>query len=329
MPRFFLKVSGLIFVTEQRSFVDRLWLSLLRCKVSIEGGVNMKTWVLGLATVFFGIGAQAQIASEYLFQAPQGQSYVEVKLNENSLRYRGVGGSPIPIQLRNYSVNYEWGMTEQIAIYGSVLYSSSVFEGFHSGFGPLQLGTKFAQEIGPGLFFSKLNIAANVIEGKLDCNGSGKCNVSDSSISADIQLAYRWSLTNAFTGFSLNYGIFSTDMEAEGGSSNDKKGYLTLSAFYERAINENLWGLALSYISQGGFMGTSDAYPYSGNNIIVDSETFIFDVYALSAYLRAALGEKTHLITEVEYSRVLNQRDSFITSNSQNVAFNLTFRRMF
>ncbi|MCO5113657.1 MAG: hypothetical protein M9899_05735, partial [Bdellovibrionaceae bacterium] len=287
----------------------------------------MKIWAMSLITLFYGIGVQAQVSSEYLLQAEKGQSFVEFTLNDNASKYRDkVMAGPIPISLRNYSVNYEWGMLEKISIYGNLLYSTSTIEADHSGLGPVQLGAKFSQDIGSGLFFGKLNVAANVIEGKLDCNASGKCNVSDSSFSADIQLAYQWSLTNAFTGFAVNYGLFSTDGKNAGGSF-DKAGYLTVSAFYERALNDNLWGLVLTYIDKGGLLGLSPAYPYSGNNVHIDRE--VMDAYAVSAYLKTVLSEKTHFITEVEYSRVLNERDSFASSKSQNMAFNLTVRRMF
>lgn len=267
----------------------------------------------------------ANAVPEFLFQASKGQSTAGITFNENAPRVRTQTNSIIPLSSRNYFINYEYGIANSISIYSNLTYSDTTVEGYHSGIGPLEFGGKFSSEVGPGSIYSKVNIAANVLDGKLKCSTSNGCNASDGSVSVDLELAYQWSLNNAFTGISLKHGVSSTDIKVDSGHKIEKKAHLTISAFYERALRDNLWGLAISYLDNGGLLGSSPTFPLKYKSFYI--EDFKVDAYAVAGYLRTSLTDSSHFITNVEYSRVIN--NDTLGGKTQNVAFNLTFRQLF
>lgn len=287
--------------------------------------------MLQLISVFFisvmWVNYSKASNSEFLFQADQKQSYVSVDFNNSANYLRSNSGMPYSVESKMLYVNYEYGFSKNLSAYGNISYHDYTAEGFIRGIGPLVAGGKYNREIGSGTLFMDLNLFLNILEGKRSC-GTDTCSLSNSMISSRLKLGYQWRLDNAFTGFLVSHGVFSTKQKSDNGSSEKMKPYLTLSAFYERFIGENLWGLALSYISKGGLLGTTEYFPLVSNSFLPNYFEGI-DSLALKAYLRTSLTENHHLITAVEYSKIINDKESGITNKSNVFNFNFTYRFLF
>lgn len=286
----------------------------------------MKAILFFILAMVLGGKAMAQ-RGEFLYQAGEKQGVLDLDLSLNESNAVTKSDDPIPLKSQFLRLNYEYGFFKNFTAFGGLTYSKSIVEGELEGLGPLRLGAKYLLPMGPGSLFGKLNVDAYVLDGKQSCGGSG-CNASDGSIGTSLQLAYQWALNNAFTGVSIEHGLFSSDYKTEDGDSTDKKGFLTLKLFYEREIKDNMWGLVLSYINGGGLAGTNGMFPYVGSGFILDTSSSIeTNAWALEGYLRTSLTESFQMVTSLEYSRVLD--DKVIGSKSDHLIFGLTFRRLF
>lgn len=289
----------------------------------------MKTFFYIFCSLFLGSQFAFAQSSEFLFQAPEKQHVLTLNFNTTAANIEDVGMSGVDY----LALEYEYGISDKLSTYVSLSYIDTVLVMPQYGMGPTQFGVKYlAPDIGPGSLYGRLNVSAALIDGSEISCGSTHCNVNDGSIAVDFDLAYQWNLKDAYTGFLLNYGLFSTDAKYHNDDDQEKKGFLTISAFYERNITEtNLWGTSLSYINKGGLSGGAYLPPIIMGPFINYSELGAepdFDSLRLRGYLKTKVSETFDSIIELGLTRLIDGDDA-IGEKTRFVNLNFALRKKF
>lgn len=264
-------------------------------------------------------------SSEFLFQPSAGTQYLSLNYFGASPNVKDHTDDKLDIKSSEVSATYEYGLSDAIAFYGGLTYLNVSTEGDFKGLGPLRLGAKYSRDLGPGMFFTKLHVAAQILDGKIDCDMS-PCNASDGSIGTSLQVAYQWALQQAYWGLSLKQGLFSTDAKIKNGFSYDKVPATTLSFFYERTFAErHLYGFDLSYRINDGIMGSANSFFISGDQFTI--EEFEVDAVTLRAYFNAAVMENLTLLGSLEFAKITS--DDLVSDKSTSLAYGLSARMTF
>ncbi len=289
----------------------------------------MKALVFGLCSIFMLSQIAYGQSSEFLFQAEEKQHTLTLSLNTTSIK---IGNAPGMGQADYAILDYEYGFSQNFSTYLSLSYvDATLFQSMY-GMGPTQFGVKYLlPDLGPGALYGRVNVSVAMIDGsEIGCGGT-HCNVNDGSVGVDLNLAYQWSLKNAYTGLSLRYGLFSTDGKVQGGSDYEKDGFLTITAFYERHITEtNLWGTSIGYVGKGGFAGGAYMPPIVMGSFVTDDILSELDVSSLAfrGYLKTKVSEAFESIIDVGLTKVIDGND-IISTKTRFLNFNFALRKRF
>lgn len=251
--------------------------------------------------------------TEFLYQAISGQKYIQGNLNYLTSTQDGDPSGELKISDLNITGAYEQGLSDELAVYGSLGYGQGEIEGpgdtaDFNGLNPINLGAKYRMKLGMGQIYVQGNLGLGVLE-KADENRT------DGSINLSTRLGYIMTYDTAMAGLVLDLGLFSTDGEVDAsGDDISKNSGLALSAFYEMVVNEEMiLGYSATYASGVGFIGVNNNSPYGGvfsNDI---SEASLFDV---AVYTRVPVSEKLQILGKVNYGFMIDQEADFLDGGS-------------
>ena len=256
--------------------------------------------------------------SESFYQTYQGEQFIDGVVNYNQYKHDAARSSSLPDF--NYSdislkLVYEYGLLDMISVYGSLNLGKEKIDDLlqFNGLSSLNLGAKYRFKFQSSSFFSKMNLGLGVWD-KLDCSAGGpttpvKCNRVDQSINLSLLAGYMFQFEEAYLGFSIESGIFSTKGKTDlPGISEFKKSPSSIATFfYERILGDSIWGGSLQYIrsSFGGHEGDSLA---SGIFFNKDSEYAQFA--RVKTYARIPILPELQLLGEIHYNYILKQDSS-------------------
>lgn len=288
----------------------------------------MKHLLVAAAMVFAGSFANAADTNgEYFFQPKGGEKIVQG--NFNYLMHSQdakVGNGTSDFNDMDINATFEMGLSDMLAVYGNIGYGTGTAEttgnpdSDFDGIDPINLGVKYRMDMGPGEVFVRGNLGLGLLE---DSKGD---NRQDGSINLALRLGYQMNLDTALAGFSLDYGVFSTDGTVDATNADiEKKGYMALSAFYEMMMSDMVFGGVLTYSLDGApaFGGNS---PFSGQFGGKNGglETSIVNV---KAYTRIPMSEKMFLLGGLGYGHIIDQESANFDGGS-NINVDLGFRMM-
>lgn len=282
----------------------------------------MKYFLIFLASyVSFITPSWAQdVRSEFLFQADEGQSFIQANVQNFKLTQKEVGGAESDSKDLNFFFAYEKGMSDLMSIYGNLGYGKAELAGGFmeaKGLNPINLGAKFRMAMGSGELYARTNLGVGLLE-KSSCDTAGttiSCNRTDGSLNLALRLGYLWSFDSAFFGMAIDYGLFSTDAKSKDGFESEKSGSLLASVFYEWLMADMIIGGLVNYSTGGGVLQEL-------RGSFTDKDASDIHVMGLKLYTRVPLYDNMTFLGAVIYDTIVNEDDDLADGGS---GFGLNF----
>lgn len=255
--------------------------------------------ILALSNIAFAEGDP----TEFLYQAVNGQKFIQGNLSYLSGSVDGIGGGEIDLKDLDLSGSYEQGLSDYLAVYGSIGFGQGEIDNTDiNGLNPINLGAKYRIKAGIGQVYVQGNLGLGLLE-KADENRT------DGSINLTTRVGYIMTYSTAMAGLVLDLGLFSTDGENDNsGTDIEKTNGIALTGFYEMVVKEDvILGYSATYADKVGFGGPFTRGPLGGVVGIDGLETSMID---LGVYTRVPMSEKMQILGKVNYTMLMENEDA-------------------
>lgn len=259
--------------------------------------------------------------SEFFYQSKAGQSDLTPRVGylTSSTKAKGAGATEVKNTGFMTGVSYEYGLNEMFSVEGSLIYSSVEDDGSpkskSSGLADPEVALKGTSSMGSSNLRFGLAVGLGLEKSKIEDNGDS--NAASGGFSFRPYLGVDTAIGEGSVGARLSYELKAErTMEVSGGTDVKTKdgNELGLSAFYEMAVTDVVFGGALNYTS------VEKANRSSGT---LTGEVASFNTTSLSLYSRMPFGSWA-LIPRLDYvfaHSELSKADAVLLSAAARIGF--------